>query len=139
MYPGNINGAAGGGIYFADNPKATDDKTEHEGPILKCYVYIGVQCTMTYQQSTSSLKGQNATYIWQWMHQDGRNCDSILVTGFSSGYEYVVYQSSQVTDISLYKPGKPIWEYVLIAIGNLILCAVIIYCCYKFCKECCCS
>lgn len=98
---GDINGVAGEGIYFAGHPFLTFHKATSHGAILICNLSVGVICNITQEQRKNNLENRDAAFAWQWMHQDRRNCDSILLTEFY-GDEYIFYNSNQITNISIY-------------------------------------
>merc|ERR1711998_210914 len=78
-------GLAGGGIYFAETPQATEHKALHKGVILRCEVKLGRvlklghrgDCSMTY----TKLKKMGY--------------DSVMISR-AGGMEYVVYNHEQV-------------------------------------------
>mmetsp|Transcript_40032 Transcript_40032/g.64943 ORF Transcript_40032/g.64943 Transcript_40032/m.64943 type:complete len:180 (-) Transcript_40032:425-964(-) len=85
-------GTYGAGIYFADNPRATHLKAQDRGAILECRVVLG-RAALT-----------NASSMWKKgdavrAHRLG--FDSVVIQGFNSGTEYVVYCPTQVQPLRL--------------------------------------
>lgn len=83
-------GWVGGGIYFADTEAETLGKTKNKGRTLQATVRLGRTLEMNVTNADSNMtysKLQSLGY------------DSVKLTGPSTGDEYVVYNSDQVSEI----------------------------------------
>lgn len=94
MYPG-VSGLAGGGVYFATNPKDTNHKAINKGVILECEVALGRVKTIS--PNGSDIKPKQ-------LYNDGYQ--SVLIPR-SGGLEYVVYNHEHIISIKKFK------EYVI--------------------------
>lgn len=90
MYRGNV-GLAGGGIYFTDDPNLTNHKAKNKGVILRCNVILGKIKTL------GPTGDPNICYTS--LRKQGFN--SCLIKR-ANGYEYVVYNHSQVRKITIH-------------------------------------
>ena len=88
MYRGT-SGLAGGGIYFAETPSATDVKAHRRGVTLRAKVRVGRE----------KVLGPDGDSSITYSSLVAQGYDSVLITGRSSGNEYVVYNWDQVTEI----------------------------------------
>ena len=84
------SGWVGGGIYWADTEAETLGKTQNKGRTLQAKVQLGR--TLTVNQTTADT---NMTYT----KLQKMGYDSVKLTGPSTGDEYVVYNSDQVSEI----------------------------------------
>jgi hypothetical protein len=82
-------GLCGGGIYFAESPSETNAKAHHKGVVLVATVRLG--------RSKRMDDGDSGT-TFSSLTSDGY--DSVICHRHT-GTEYVVYNSDQVTDISV--------------------------------------
>lgn len=87
-------GWAGGGIYFALTPEATNSKAHEKGVILKAKVRLGVVWYLAKTDPTMNFKKLAAL-----------GADSIVLSR-PTGPEYVVYHPDQVKKITIYTGGK---------------------------------
>jgi hypothetical protein len=97
MRPG-VDGYAGPGIYFADNPRATGWKARQRGTILSCKVALGRVQDTNYPLDWSDPATWHA---WLWP-----NYDTIRVTSLH-GHEYVVYQPERILCIRWHSGLRP--------------------------------
>ncbi len=81
------DGAAGGGIYFAASAAATERKAQKHGVILVADVYLGRS-----KEVTPGFNGSFADLLQQ-------GYDSVILHGFSSGIEYVIFNFDQAKNI----------------------------------------
>ena len=87
-------GYAGGGIYFASDPRATQRKAVSKGVILKASVLLG---------KSKTIYAADGNITFESLRKEGY--DSIFLL-LPSGPEYVVYNSDQVRNITIYT-GDP--------------------------------
>ena len=83
------SGLAGGGIYFAESPSATEGKAHQHGVILRARVRVG-----RYMETSSP--DSDMTYS----RLRSMGYDSVKITGRRTGIEWVVYNHGQVDMIS---------------------------------------
>ena len=88
MKPGS-KGLAGGGIYFAETPYATNHKAHQKGSILKAQVDLGKQKHLGYN-GDKYMNNQTLTK---------QGYDSVRIAR-PGGTEHVVYQSGKVKSVS---------------------------------------
>lgn len=81
-------GAFGAGIYFAEDPAATDRKAHAKGVILKAKVFIGSQKNIGRPTGDCTFQSLLA-----------EDYDSVYSNYFASGPEYVVFNYDQARDI----------------------------------------
>lgn len=81
-------GAAGGGIYFAQSPQDTQRKAHNHGVVLLCRVRLG---------RVKHLPGPQSDVTFRQLLAD--SYDSTLLDCFSSGPEWIVYNKDQVASI----------------------------------------
>jgi len=91
MYRGRNGGSAGNGIYFADNPEATEAKAHHHGVVLECKVKLGN--VKVINETDGNIKFGNLLE---------QGFDSVKLTCFESGPEYVVYNKDQVVEVEFW-------------------------------------
>ena len=82
------DGSAGGGIYFAESASATNAKAHNHGVVLAATVQLGRIKTMSHPDSGITFSSLNS-----------EGFDSVRVTCFNSGDEFVVYNYDQVSNI----------------------------------------
>ena len=83
------SGLAGGGIYFAESPSATEGKAHQHGVILRARVRVG-------RYLETSSPDSDMTYS----RLRSMGYDSVKITGRRTGTEWVVYNHDQVERIS---------------------------------------
>lgn len=88
------SGWAGGGIYFAATDVETNKKAQQRGVILQARVRLGNELHVSGNES--NLKKTHFTQL----EKDGY--DSVRIDS-KSGYEYVVYNHDQVSNIKVFK------------------------------------
>ena len=92
MMRGKPECIAGSGIYFATNPSDTNHKAHNRGVILVAEVKVG-------KVKTIGKEGDKSLTFTSLLNQ---GFDSVLVPR-DGGYEYVVYNSDQVSKIKIYR------------------------------------
>ena len=88
------SGSFGGGIYFASVPSHTNVKTTMSGVILECDVTLGN--ILSYYDTPT----ENTNFNLERSRR--RGYDSVHTSYFSSGPEYVVYNSEQVKNCKIF-------------------------------------
>lgn len=85
------SGMVGGGIYFAESPADARRKARQGTVILEATLRMGRMYVVP--------SGGNSDITFEWLQTRGR--DSVCFTR-DAGYEFVVYQSYQCTNIALF-------------------------------------
>jgi hypothetical protein len=93
MKPGS-KGYGGAGIYFAAAPEITATKATKKGVILECEVDLG-------KVKEICCSGDWSSRVWHWLY----DYDSIKITSISDGTEWVVFDSSRIKAVRLWRPG----------------------------------
>jgi hypothetical protein len=104
MKPGS-KGYGGAGIYFAAAPEITTAKATKKGVILECEVDLG-------KVKDINCSGDWSSRIWHWLY----DYDSIKITSISDGTEWVVFDSSRVKAVRLWRPGVGVEQLVLLLV-----------------------
>jgi hypothetical protein len=104
MKPGS-KGYGGAGIYFAAAPEITTAKATKKGVILECEVDLG-------KVKDINCSGDWSKKIWHWLY----DYDSIKITSISDGTEWVVFDSSRVKAVRLWRPGVGVEQLVLLLV-----------------------
>jgi hypothetical protein len=108
MKPGS-KGYGGAGIYFAAAPEITTAKATKKGVILECEVDLG-------KVKDINCSGDWSGRLWHWLY----DYDSIKITSISDGVEWVVFDSSRVRAVRLWRPGVGVDKLALLLVlaGN---------------------
>lgn len=108
MKPGS-KGYGGAGIYFAAAPEITATKATKKGVILECEVDLG-------KVKEIRSAGDWSSRVWHWLY----DYDSIKITSISDGAEWVVFDSSRVKAVRLWRPGASVQQLALLLLlaGN---------------------